>query len=175
MFLRRGCERVLDGGLPARRDYASRAELSCAIRRDLRRAAFRRWIAPFWAALSSATIASWTDCSAAPASSNSIRRRAFLTYVRAFERSGALWRRFLSPTLLDLALGNSKNSLYLAGRLARGPRVGDRGGPIVVRTQDVHYALYPLKFKAKAVELVDSGYVHRQRDYTNVACLFRHA
>ena len=71
------------------------------------RAALLAWIAPFWAALSNATVASRTACAAASRSFESIKRLAFRTYVRAFDRRGVLRARLRSETRADLALGNS--------------------------------------------------------------------
>lgn len=55
---------------------------------DLRRAALRLWIAPFWAALSNATMACIVAASAASVSPESIERRALRTNVFALERMG---------------------------------------------------------------------------------------
>ena len=70
------------------------------------RAALLEWIAPFCAALSSATVASRTACSAASRSSPSMRRRALRTWLRALVRNGALRPRLRKETRADLALGN---------------------------------------------------------------------
>ena len=78
--------------------YSLLAAWSCFIRRDLRRAAFPRWIAPFWAALSSATTVSFTAISAASKSLAVISRRDLFISVLARERSGAFLARFLSWT-----------------------------------------------------------------------------
>ena len=74
---------------------------------DFRREALLEWIAPFFAALSRADIASVT-ASLAELSSASTSFLALVMRVFARLRRGAFRRRLLSCTRADLALGNSQ-------------------------------------------------------------------
>ena len=95
------------------------------------RAALLAWIAPFCAALSNATVASRTACSADSRSSPSMRRRAWRIWFRALVRNGALRTRLRKETRADLALGNLFVTPEFRGQciltdvgmsFARGPR-----------------------------------------------------
>ncbi len=73
--------------------------------RDLRRLAFARWMAPFLAALSSATTALRTRSSATGRSPAAIAALALAMWVFARLRRGAFLALRRADDLCDLALG----------------------------------------------------------------------
>ena len=90
------------------------------MRRDLRRAALFFGRTPFWAALSKALIACWTEISASPSFPVSISRRDRLTRLRARERWIWLCCRFRSLLRMRLMAERSFAKVVLPFLVACG-------------------------------------------------------
>lgn len=86
-------------------DISALAALRWLMSRDLRRDALRLCTAPFWAALSRATIALFVAASAASMFPESIDKRALRTNVFALDRMGCFLWRLRIAARCDFAAG----------------------------------------------------------------------